>query len=79
MRMLLIPQAEISGVKFLLFDATGALVATGEATAVADGQYQIVLPTTGLAAGSNKLEVAVASAVVSIPSFQAYEFVTTNP
>jgi peptide/nickel transport system substrate-binding protein len=73
------PQAEITGVKYLLFDASNTLVATGEATFVADGQYQVVVPTTGLAAGSNKLEVAVTSVVVSIPSFQAYEFVTTNP
>jgi peptide/nickel transport system substrate-binding protein len=73
------PQAEVTGVKFLLFDATGALVATGEATFVADGQYQIVLPTTGLAAGSNKLEVAVTSLVVSVPSFSSFEFVTTAP
>jgi peptide/nickel transport system substrate-binding protein len=73
------PQAEITGVKFLLFDATNNLVATGEATFVADGQYQVVLPTTGLAAGSNKLEVAVTSVVVSIPSFQSFEFVTTTP
>ncbi len=73
------PQAEISSVAFLLFDATGNLVAKGEATAIADGQYQVVLPTTGLAAGSNKLEVAVTSVVVSIPSFGAYEFVTTAP
>lgn len=73
------PQAEITGVKFLLFDASNNLVATGEATFVADGQYQIVLPTAGLAAGSNKLEVAVTSLVVSIPSFQAFEFVTAAP
>jgi len=73
------PQAEIAGVKFLLFDATNTLVATGEATFVADGQYQVVVPTTGLAAGSNKLEIAVTSIVVSIPSFQSYEFVTTAP
>jgi peptide/nickel transport system substrate-binding protein len=73
------PQAEITGVKYLLFDATNTLVATGEATFIADGQYQVVLPTTGLAAGSNKLEVAVTSLVVSIPSFQAFEFVTTAP
>jgi peptide/nickel transport system substrate-binding protein len=73
------PAAEIDTVKFLLFDATNTLVASGDATLVSDGQYQIVLPTTGLAAGSNKLEVAVASNVVSIPTFQAYEFVTTAP
>jgi len=73
------PQAEIGGVKFLLFDAAGNLVAKGDATAVADGQYQVVVPTTGLAAGSNKLEVAVTSKVVSIPSFGSVEFVTAAP
>jgi peptide/nickel transport system substrate-binding protein len=72
------PQAEISGVKFLLFDATGALVTVGEATFVADGQYQVVLPTSALAAGSNKIEVAVTSKMVSIPGFASIEFVTTK-
>ncbi len=70
------PQAEIAAVKFLLFDATNTLVAKGDATFVSDGQYKITLPTTGLAAGSNKLEVAVTSIVVSIPSFSSFEFVT---
>ncbi|MBN2387786.1 MAG: hypothetical protein JXB85_12280 [Anaerolineales bacterium] len=73
------PGAEISGVQYLVYDATGTLVATGEATFVADGQYQIVLPTDGFAAGSNKVEVAVTSYVVSIPSFASFEFVTTAP
>ena len=72
------PQAEISGVKFLLFDASGNLVTVGEATFVADGQYQIVLPTSALAAGSNKIEVAVTSKMVSIPGFASIEFVTTK-
>jgi hypothetical protein len=35
--------------------------------------------TNGMEAGSNRLEVAVASKVVSIPSFAAYEFVTAAP
>jgi len=73
------PAAEISGVKFLVFDSTGALASTGEATFVADGQYQVVVPTTALTAGSNRIEVAVTSTVVSIPSFASFEFVTTNP
>ena len=76
------PQAEISGVKYLLYDAAGNLVTVGEATAVADGQYQIVLPadiTNQLAAGSAKLDVAVTSIVVSIPSFGSYEFVVAAP
>ena len=76
------PQAEIGQAKYLLFDAKGELVASGEATAVEDGKYQIVLgaDVTGkLEAGSNKLEIAISPTVVSIPSFAAFEFVTTAP
>lgn len=71
--------AEIKTVKFLLYDATGAIVTVGEATLVADGQYQVVLPadvTTKLAAGSNKLEVAVVPLTVSQPTFSSLQFVT---
>jgi peptide/nickel transport system substrate-binding protein len=73
------PQDEIATVKWLLFDATGVLAASGDAEAVADGQYAVTLPadvTGNLEAGSNRLEVAVASLVVSIPSFDTLEFVT---
>jgi peptide/nickel transport system substrate-binding protein len=73
------PQAEISGVKYLLYNANGDLVATGEAAFVEAGKYKIVLPanvTSTLTAGSTKLEVAVTSLVVSIPSFASIEFVT---
>lgn len=76
------PTAEIAGVKFLLYNAAGTLVTIGQATAVADGQYQIVLPadvTSQLVAGSSKLEVAVTSLVVSIPSFASFEFVAAAP
>jgi peptide/nickel transport system substrate-binding protein len=76
------PAAELSAVKFLLFDAGGSLISSGDATMVSDGQYQVVLPvsvTTLLAAGSNKLEVAVTSILVSIPSFGSAEFVTVAP
>ncbi|MEW5869027.1 MAG: ABC transporter substrate-binding protein [Chloroflexota bacterium] len=74
------PQNEIANVKYLVFDAKGALVDTGEATAVADGQYQVVLSadiTSKLEAGANKLEIAISPLVVSIPTFVSYEFVTT--
>lgn len=74
------PLSEISSVKYLLYNAKGQLVGTGEAGAVEDGKYQIVLPadvTKLLEAGSNKLEVAVTSLVVSIPSFASIEFVTS--
>lgn len=75
------PQDEIAQAKYLLFDATGALVASGDAEAVADGQYVVTLPadvTSKLTAGSNRLEVAVSSSVVSIPFFGAIDFVTVQ-
>jgi peptide/nickel transport system substrate-binding protein len=75
------PAAEIQEVKYLLFDATGALVASGPAEAVADGEYTIKLgaDVTGkLAEGSNKLEVVVVSKLVSIPTFAAFQFVTAK-
>ncbi len=74
------PQDEIKSVKFLLYDATGEVVMVGEAEAVGDGQYSIVLPadiTAQLAAGSNKLEVAVVPLTVAIPAFTSIEFVTS--
>jgi peptide/nickel transport system substrate-binding protein len=68
--------ADIDGVKFLVFGADGSLVTTGQATFVADGQYTIDVPTTGMAAGSNKLEVAVTSKLESIPAIVNIQFVT---
>ena len=73
------PAADIASVTYLVFDATGNLAGKGPAEAVADGQYKVTLPadlTTKLAAGSNKLEVAVVSKVVSVPAFGSIEFVT---
>jgi len=75
------PADELSTVKYLVFDSNNQLVATGEADYVADGQYTVTLPadlTGGFDAGANKIEVAVASKVVSIPSFGAFEFVTVK-
>jgi len=73
------PADEIKTVKYLLYDATGAVVSVGEATAVADGQYSVVIPadvTANLEAGANKIEVAVVPLPVAIPTFQSFEFVT---
>lgn len=73
------PAAEISAAKYLLFNAKGELVSTGDATAAGDGAYTVSLSadvTKGLESGGNKLEVAVSSAVVSIPTFSSFEFVT---
>ena len=75
------PADELSTVKYLVFDSNNQLVATGEADYVADGQYTVTLPadlTGGFDAGANKIEVAVASKVVSIPSFGAFKFVTVK-
>lgn len=74
------PQTDIKNVKYLLYDATGAVVKTGEATFVSDGNYQVILTaddTKALTAGSNKFEVAVVSNVVAVPTFASVQFVTT--
>ena len=73
------PAADIAEVKYLVFDATGVLVASGPATAAEEGHYTVTLSadvTGKLAAGSNKLEVVVSSSVVSIPGISDYEFVS---
>ena len=73
------PADELSGVKYLVFNANNELVATGDAELVADGQYMVTLGpdvTSGLEAGANRIEVAVTSNLVSIPSFTSFEFVT---
>jgi peptide/nickel transport system substrate-binding protein len=73
------PTADINEVKYLVYDATGAVVSTGTATEAGDGQYAITLPadvTSELEAGANRLEVAVIPFVVAVPTFQSIEFVT---
>lgn len=73
--------ADLSEVKYLLFDAKGTLVESGAAQAMEDGHYQVTLSadtTSKLEAGSNKLEVVVVPSVVSVPSFASFEFVTTQ-
>ena len=73
------PAAEISEVKYLLFDATGELVEVGNAEEVTDGEYLLTLSgetTALLVTGANKLEVVVLAILVSIPSFSTLEFVT---
>ena len=71
-------KADIKQVKYLLYDATNAVISTGEATAVADGHYQAVIGpdvTSKLTAGSYKLEVAVVPIPVAIPAFTSINFV----
>jgi len=71
------PVDKIAGIKYLLFDATGTLVAQGDVE-VSDAMT-VTLPadvTSLLTAGANKLEVAITSKAVSIPAFAAFEFIT---
>ncbi len=72
------PQADIRQVKYILYDATGAVVEIGEADFVAEGQYQVTLSsetTAKLPTGSARLEVAVVPVPVAIPAFTSIDFV----
>ncbi len=71
--------ADISMVKYLVFDATGKLAANGEAKMVEDGHWQVVLDadmTGKLTAGSNRLAVIVVSKRALVPVTETMEFVT---
>ncbi len=71
-------KSDIRQVKYILYDATGAVVNVGDATAVSDGQYQVILDadtTSKLPTGSARLEVAVVPIPVAIPSFTSLDFV----
>jgi peptide/nickel transport system substrate-binding protein len=73
------PAKDIAKVKFLVFNAKGEMVGTGDAVLVEDGKYQVILTaeiTKLLEAGANKLEIAVSPLIVSVPSFGVFEFVT---
>lgn len=71
-------QADIKQVKYILYDASGAVVKVGEASFVSDGQYQVTLDAATLAqmpTGSARLEVAVVPIPVAIPAFTSIDFV----
>lgn len=70
---------DIASVNYLLYNAEGAIVETGEGVLVEDGHYTVTLSaatTDALGVGSNKLEVAVVPIPVAMPSFATFEFVT---
>jgi hypothetical protein len=65
----------------MLFDGRGELVALANPEAVGDGLWQIVLDarqTERLPLGSNRLEIAVTSRIVALPSFKTFRFVTVR-
>jgi peptide/nickel transport system substrate-binding protein len=70
--------SDVEEVKYLIFDATGALVLVGDAEAVADGTWEVNLTgeeTAALQAGAGKIEIVVISRLVALPSFDALQFV----
>jgi hypothetical protein len=76
------PADEIVGAVYLVFDSQGNLLAKGDATLVAEGQYRAVLAgdvTSEFPAGAVKMEVAVTSKVVSVPAYGTIEFVVAAP
>jgi peptide/nickel transport system substrate-binding protein len=71
--------ADLKMVKYLLYDSTGAVMKSDLATLVSEGNYQVLLPgsiTAAMTAGSYKLELAVVSNLVAVPTFQSVQFVT---
>jgi peptide/nickel transport system substrate-binding protein len=75
------PTKDIEFVRYLLFDARGELVELGNAESVREGVWRVALnskQTTRLALGSNRLEAAVTSRVVALPSFRSFRFVTVQ-
>lgn len=71
--------SDIDSVKYLVFDALGELAFSGEAEAIEDGLFQVVLTpeqTAELETGANRLEIAVVPLLVSVPTFGSVEFVT---
>jgi len=71
------PAAEIERVGWLLFDARGEMIASGDATRVGE-VWRAALPaavTGRLTPGSSRIEVIVVSRVVSIASFASHTFV----
>lgn len=69
--------ADMEFVKYLMIDPTGQVAAVGTATSVADGEWKIILSaadTSILPAGSNEIEIAASSKLVSIPGSDETSF-----
>lgn len=72
------PTEDILGVKYILYDATGAVVTVGEAAEAGEGLYQVTLGpgvTADLPTGSARLEVIAIPTAVAVPSFSSLDFV----
>lgn len=68
--------ADVKEVRYLLYDAAGAVIKSGTATAAGEGQYRVVLGpdvTSKLSGGAVKLEVAAILIPVAIPAYTSME------
>lgn len=66
---------------YLVLDSNRQVAVVGEAEAVDEGVWQIVLSQDDigkLGRGANRLEVIVSSTIVSIPTFEAFQFISLN-
>jgi peptide/nickel transport system substrate-binding protein len=73
------PNEDIDLVRYLVFDATGELVFTGDAEPVEDGYFEAVLDadlTGELEAGSNQIAAIVVSERALVPVRETFDFVT---
>ena len=72
------PLDDIVEVKYLVFGTSGEVVLSGEAKAIEDGLYEVILTadqTADLETGSHSLEVIVVPLLVSVPTFESIGFV----
>ena len=75
------PEKDLEFVRYMLFDSRGELVELDNPKPVGDGTWRIALEskqTARLSSGSNRLELAVTSRVVALPSFRTFRFVTVR-
>jgi peptide/nickel transport system substrate-binding protein len=75
------PTKDLEFVRFMLFDAHGELLELGNPESIGDGTWRVGLSakqTGRLSPGSNRLELAVTSRVVALPSFKTFRFVTVT-
>jgi peptide/nickel transport system substrate-binding protein len=75
------PKQDLEFVRYMLFDSRGELVDLANPKPVGDGMWRIALDpkqTARLSSGANRLELAVSSRVVAMPSFKTFRFVTVR-
>jgi peptide/nickel transport system substrate-binding protein len=75
------PSSEVKAVKFLLYDETGATVYVGEGTPTdQEGVFTLSVPpdvTSGLTAGTGRIEAAAALIPAAIPAFASLDYVVS--